>query len=256
MSYEPTRPLPSGWQSQPQPQDYPVAPVARRRRRRRRWPLVSGILLVILAVLLVVADRVACAITENQMASQIQQSGFPVKPHVSIEGFPFLTQLAAKDFNHVVVTASNVPEGPLTISSVSVNLLGMHISSFSSSASATIDTLNGTALITFGELASAGDVPSGITFGPDPGSSNAVNANISILGFSDTVTAQLIRLSTDEFRVQFTNLGGIPASILGNLASFDVTVPKLPAGLTIQSVSVTQQGVQITVSARNTTLSQ
>jgi hypothetical protein len=43
---------------------------------------------------------------------------------------------------------------------------------------------------------------------------------------------------------------------LGSLANFSFSIPKLPAGVSIQSVSVTQQGVLITAIGHNTTLSQ
>ena len=59
-------------------------------------------------VVLVIGDQAAKAYTENQMASQVQSSlGLSGKPHVTIQGFPFLTQLAARDFRTVDVNASN-----------------------------------------------------------------------------------------------------------------------------------------------------
>jgi LmeA-like phospholipid-binding len=244
MSYEPTRPLPNTWQAQN------AAPV---RRRRRRWPIVTLIVVILLVILAVAADRVACAVAENKMASQIENAGFPAKPHVTIDGFPFLTQLAKKDFNDVVISASNVTEGPLQIASVNATLHGMHL--IDGFTGARIDTINGTALITFDALASAGGVPQGITL--TPGSSpDQINANIDILGYNTSVTAQLSRVSADQFNVRITSAGGVPTSLLGNLVNFTTTVPKLPAGMSIQSVSVTQQGVVITITGQNTTLSQ
>ena len=250
MSYEPTRPLPNnGWQS---PATSMQAPL---RRRRRRWPFVTLIVLIVLVIVACVGDRVACAYTENDMATQFQSNGFPVKPHVTIEGIPFLTQLAAKDFNDVVISASNVPAGPLTITSVNATLHGVHL--IDGFKGARIDTINGTALISFGALASAGGIPSGITL--SAGSSpDSINASISVLGFNTSVTAQLKRISEYKFNVSVTSAGGIPTSVLGNLASFDISVPSnvLPVGVSIQSVSVTQQGVVITITGENTTFTQ
>jgi hypothetical protein len=62
----------------------------------------------------------------------------------------------------------------------------------------------------------------------------------------------------NTIHVKVTQFGDVPPSLLGNLANFTVNVPKsaLPAGLTVQSVSVTQQGVLITIVGHNTTLSQ
>ena len=51
------------------------------------------IVLVVLAALLVVADRVGVVVAENRLAGQIQQQlVLDSKPDVSIHGIPFLTQ--------------------------------------------------------------------------------------------------------------------------------------------------------------------
>jgi LmeA-like phospholipid-binding len=254
MSYEPTQPLPGGWQGNQSPAPTQVYPAMGARRRRKRWPLITGIVLVVVLVLLVVADRVANAIAENTMASQVQQQGFPVKPNVTIEGFPFFTQLLAHDFNTVDINASNVPEGPLTISSLKATLHGMHVNG--SFSSATIDTIDGSALITFGELASAGGVGQGITLSPDPGNPNEINANIDLGVVNTTLTAKVTRVNASEFNVSLVSAGDVPASLLGNLVNFNVSVPKLPAGVKIDNVTVTSQGVLVTITGHNTTLSQ
>ena len=50
------------------------------------------IVLVVLAALLVVADRVGVVVAQNRLASQIQQQlDLDRKPDVSIRGIPFLT---------------------------------------------------------------------------------------------------------------------------------------------------------------------
>jgi hypothetical protein len=249
MSYEPTRPLPSGWQSQDNP-----PPAAGVRRRRKRWPIITGVVVIVVLGLLVGADRIANAVAENQMASQIQTSGFPAKPNVTIQGFPFLTQLAARDFNQVDINASNVTEGPLVIASLHATLHGMHING--GFKSATIDTIDGSALIGFSALASAGGIPGGITLGPNGNSPDEVKANIDLAVISDTVVAKLTRVSANKFNVAVVDAGGVPSSVLGNLANFDVTVPQLPAGVAIQNVTVTAQGVVITITGHHTTLSE
>lgn len=254
MSYEPTQPLPGGWRDQQSQAPTQVYPTMSRRRRRKRWPLITGIVVVVVLVLLAVADRVANAIAENTMANQVQQQGFPVKPNVTIEGFPFFTQLLAHDFNTVNISASNVPEGPLTISSLKATLHGMHVSG--SFNSATIDSIDGSALITFGELASAGGVGQGITLSPDPGHPDEINANVDLGIVNTTLTAKVTKVSATKFNVSLVSAGDVPTSLLGNLANFDVSVPKLPAGVTIDSVSVNSQGVLVTISGRNTTLSE
>jgi hypothetical protein len=242
-------------QYQPAYQNDQPAPRTRQpRRKRRRWPVITAIVVVVLLVLAVVADRFACYEAENQMADRIQQQGLPVKPHVTIEGFPFLTQLAAKDFNEVVITASNVTEGSLTIASINATLHGMHlIDGFNG---ARIDTLNGTVLITYQALANAGGFPSGITLGPGANSSE-IKATVSlpILG-NTSATVQISPVGTNKFNVRVVDAAGIESSLLGNLVNYTYSVPDLPAGMSIQSVSATSQGVVITITGHNTTLTQ
>jgi hypothetical protein len=254
MTPDPTRPLPEWWETQGPQQQPPVI-----RRRRRRGPLIALITLVVILVLLLIGDFAAKAYTENQMASQVKSSlGLSGKPNVTIQGFPFLTQLIARDFNTVDITASNetittssVGSGLLEIASLNATLHGMHIHGFKS---ATIDQFNASALITFTALGNVGGIPQGITLTAD--GPNLVKATIDLGPFSDSAVAQVTQSGPNQINVKVIDAGGIPASALGNLANFSFSIPKLPAGVTIQSVSVTQQGVRITAVGHNTTLSQ
>jgi hypothetical protein len=245
-----------GAQRYPANQGFPVAqgyqgPPARMRRRRRRWPLIT---LIVIIVVLVVGDRAANAYTEDQMASQMQKSlALSGKPHVTIQGFPFLTQLASRDFRTVDINASNETAGPggqLEIASLTATLHGMHIHGLKS---ATVDQFNAAALVTFTALAHAGGVPEGITLaaaGPDK-----IKANFDLGPINESATAKITKTGPGRINIQVTDAGGITSDILGNL-NFNVNIPKLPAGVAIQSISVTQQGLRITVTGQNTTLSQ
>ena len=221
---------------------------AARPRRRHRGLTITAIVVVVLLVLLVVADRVAAGLAENEAASQIKSAGFPVKPKVDIEGFPFLTQLAARDFQKVDLSASNVREGPLTIASLDATGQGVHLTS--SFNGATVDQINGTALVTFAGLSSAGGLGDGIKLS-DAGN-NQLKASVD-LGFTTLdATAQVTRANSHQIEVRVTNAGPIPQSALGNLTDFKVSLPSLPAGMSIQSVSVTGQGVLISISGSHT----
>jgi Cu/Zn superoxide dismutase len=205
----------------------------------------------VVIVVLVVGDRAANAYTEDQMASQVQSSlALSGKPHVTIQGFPFLTQLAARDFRTVDINASNETAGPggqLEIASLTATLHGMHIHGLKS---ATIDQFNASALITFTALGSAGGIPDGITLSAD--GPNRVKADVGGL----TAVAQVTRTGPDQVNVKVTDFGEIPPDVLGNLANFNISIPKLPAGVSIQAISITQQGLRITATGHNTTLSQ
>ena len=248
---------PPGAQTYPANQGFPAAqgyqgPPARTRRRRRRWPWIT---LIVVVLVLVGADRAANAYAENQMASQIQSSlALSGKPNVTIQGFPFLTQLASRTFNTVDVNASNETAGPggqLDIASLTATLHGMHIQGTNS---ATVDQFTASALVTFTALANAGGIPQGITLSAD--GPNRIKATIDILGFSSDATAQVTQVGDDKVNIKIIDFGGVPADVLGNLVNFNVSIPKLPAGVTIKNISITQQGLRITAAGTNTTLSQ
>jgi hypothetical protein len=213
----------------------------------------------VIVVILVVGDRAAKAYTENQMASQIQSSlGLSGKPSVTIQGFPFLTQLAARDFRTVdvnasneTITASSAGSGLLEIASLTATLHGMHIHGLNS---ATVDQFNASALVTFTALASAGGIPEGITLSAD--GPNRIKADVSIGPLSATATAQVTQTGPNQINIKVIDFGPIPPDALGNLANFNISIPKLPAGVKIQNISVTQQGLRITAVGHDTTLSQ
>jgi hypothetical protein len=252
-------PAQNGWPEQPPqyttrrdgPWQGPTSrqPAPRRRRRGRGW-IALFVTLIVLAVLFVVADRVARTYAQNMIASKIQSDGFPARPSVTIEGFPFLTQVAARDIRTIDMSASNVTEGKLDISSVNATATGVHINS--SFNGATIDHITGTALITFPSLVNAAGAQ-GITISADPSAGpNAATVSAGPL----SATAQVVRSGADQFSLRMEGLSGIPASVIGSLPNYTFNVPKLPAGLQVQSVSVTQQGVRINIAAQDTTLSQ
>jgi hypothetical protein len=223
----------------------------RRRRRRGRGWIVLLCTLVVLAVLFVIGDQVAKSYAQNMIAQKLQSDdSLPTKPSVTIQGFPFLTQLASHDIRTVDISATNVPAGKLDISSVNATATGVHLNS--SFNGATIDNISGTALISFASLASATGA-NGVTIGPDPsGGPNDANVSVGPL----TATAQITQTGPSTITVKLQSLDGISGSLLGSLPNYTINVPKLPAGLQVQGVSVTSAGVVVKVAAQDTTLSQ
>jgi len=241
---------PSGGQTYPAAQGY-QGPPTRPRRRRRRWPWIT---LIVIVLVLVLGDRAANAYTEDRMASQMQSSlALSGKPDVTIQGFPFLTQLAARNFKTVDVNASNETAGPggqLEIANLTATLHGMHIHGTNS---ATVDQFTASALVTFTALAHAGGIPQGITLGPD--GPNRIKASLDLGPLSESATAQITQTGPGRINIKVVDGSGITSAILGGL-NFNVNIPKLPAGVSIKSISVTQQGLKITAAGTNTTLSQ
>jgi hypothetical protein len=232
-----------------------AGPSAVRRRRRKRWPVVLAVLVVLILAILGIGDQVAKAVAQNAVAQKIQSSGLSAKPSVNIEGWPFLTQLAAKDIKVIDISGNNVTaSGSKVAFSFTAKATGVHLSSLSSSASATVDQINGQATLPFSSVGSLLPV-SGATITADPAAGpNAIKADLGIAG---SVTGTVKQSGTSKIVISLNSASGL-ASILGSAAgqSFTIDVPKLPAGLVVRSVRVNSQGIVATASASNTTLSQ
>lgn len=239
MSGDLTRPLPG-----PRPQP---AYAARRPRKRRRWPVAVLAGLVVL-VLLAVGDRVAAAYAGNRTAQQLQQHGFPGRPSVTFEGFPFLTQYISRDFRDVRITAAGVQAGPVT-ASLSGDATGVRLDP--GYQSGTISKVTGTVLVSFASLAHAvraAGVPAVKVSRAGP---HQVKLKVDLQVFTTTAVASIGQAGTHTFRIHVISAGGLPASLLGSLGDFTFTVPKLPYGLDIQRVHVTGHGVAGRLSGRD-----
>ncbi len=209
-------------------------------------------MVVVLLVLAVIIDRVAVKLAENEVASQIKSQGFPVKPSVTIEGFPFLTQVVGRNFHQIDISASNVREGALEIASVKATMHGVHVNSGFNGA--TVDQTNGTALITFAGLSNATGLGDGIKL--SNAGHNKLKATLSLGPISTDALAQVSRSGPHQIDVRVVSAGDLPVSALGDHQDFKFSMPRLPAGMTIRNVSVTGAGVQISISGTNTTFSQ
>jgi hypothetical protein len=220
----------------------PVPGYRERRRRPGRWLWVLLASLLTLLVLLVVADRVTVAYAENQAAAQMTRQGFPARPAVTIEGFPFLTQLLARRLADVHVTASNVPAGPVTLTSITADATGVRLGP--GFRTGTVTQVTGTGLIDFASLASAAGIP-GLTVS----AAGPHSVKLTVLAVSAVAGIKLTGPQT--LLVHITSAGGLPGSLLGSLQNFRVHIPALPLGLAIQGVSVSSQGVVIAVTGSN-----
>jgi hypothetical protein len=204
-----------------------------------------------LLVVLVIADRASAAIAENDAAGQIQSAGLPARPSVSIKGFPFLTQVAAHDIGRVDISASNVAAGPVEIASLNATATGVHLNSGFNAG--VIDHISGSALVTFQSLAGAG--PGGSGGGAGVSMAEAGPDTVKITAGPVSEDARVM-VTGSTIRVQVINNGDLISGLLSSFGDFSFTVPKLPAGMTITGVSVTQQGLRIAAAARHTQFSQ
>ena len=224
-----------------------MPPVAARRRRGRKM-LILIIALLVIAGVLFGLDRAAAAYTANRIATTLQKDGFPVRPHVSVEGFPFLTQLITKHLQGVEVTAPRFPVGSLT---ASIDVHAMNITLDSGYQSGTIAQVKGTGVIPFANLArlpALAAVPGLQISGAGP---HMVKLSANLQVFAASAIARVKQTARNEISLRLVSSSGVPSSLLAPIRDLILQIPALPLGLTVHSVRVSPRGVVIGVSGTN-----
>jgi hypothetical protein len=225
-----------------------------RRRHRVRRSVMALFAIIVLLILATIADRVANAVAENEIATQFVKNGFPVKPAVTIEGFPFLTQLVAHDIHDIDISASNVPAGPVTITSVKGKMTGVHLNS--SFNGGKVDHITGTVFVSFSSLAAAGGGGTGTGISMSADGSDMVKITADVAGQPIDTEVAKVSLTGSEVSVQVLPSGSPLSGLLTSFGSFTFPIPKLPAGMRVTGVSVTSQGITASAAANNTTLTE
>ncbi len=231
-------------------------------QKKRSGGRKAIIWIVVILVLLVALDFGAKAFAESEAASEIQKQGFPTKPTVSIAGFPFLLQVITRDFHAVTISAKDIPEGPIKITSMSVTAHTIKLNS--SFDGGTTGPLNGTVLISLGEvggfLSAAGPLAGFLGGGSNGGlkivavGSNQLKASFNLLGgtVSGSATWRVVNAGPHEIELQLVNSNGLPGSLLGKANDIKIPLNSLPAGLTLTGkLSSSSGGIVANVSAQS-----
>jgi hypothetical protein len=235
--------------------------------RRSRWPRLV-IALVILAGLLVAADRIALVVAERAAGKTIQiAEHLDGAPSVSVAGFPFLTQLVVGHFDKVTLSASDLTVGQqgrtVRISSVRAVLRGVRVARDLSSVHA--DTATATSAISYSDLSATVGVP--LSYGgPSPDGVGRVTARktVSVAGqqISGSVTAEVkieggaLRFVGPVVSIDGAGSAAVPQSVVdafSGLFGDPVALTQLPFGLTVRSVSADRAGVHITLAGKDVT---
>ena len=244
-----------------------------RPRRRGRKPLISlVVLLLVLAGLLVVADRVAAGVAQRAIAHRVEQqvakqNAQSAKPEVKVGGFPFLTQVLAGNYEHISIVLKDV-HGPVQGDTVSVPQLDVDARNVKASLNTLrsgqgdviAKTVDGKGTITYDSLAKLLDRP-GLTLA-DRNGKLAVTAPADILGVKITVTGTAdVTVAGNKVSLRFNELNaeGLPnlplaKTLLANYAkgiSIDVPLPKLPFQLNVRKVEPRPEGLWVTADAKN-----
>jgi hypothetical protein len=224
------------------------------------------ILVIVLAVLAVVGDRVAEDLAEDRVAGVVQQKeDLSSKPDVEFKGFPFLTQVLANDISQVTMTlpeadaAAGATEG-LRVEDVRATF--SHVRTSDNFHRATARTMTGSAVIPFDSVSAlgpftasyggAGDQGVGvITLRPDPdqGLPSGLSFDVGVAVANGALTF----LGTDGT----TKISPVPRNLRPLISSL-VGAPHrfygLPKTFTIDSLKVTRDGIDVALSGEDVEL--
>ena len=214
------------------------------------------IVLVVLAALLVAADRIGVVVAQNRLASEIQQQlDLDAKPDVSIRGIPFLTQAIRGTYTDIRMQLPDVDAGDVQDLAVNARLQGAHVSLSDALGGNVdripVDQISGTLLIPYDQLARASGI-SGLTITRE-GDALRLTGSVQVLGRS--IKAEAVgRVEVDDGRIAINaeqaEVAGIPVpkAVLdeaARLLSFRVQPQNLPLNLRITAVHLTDTGLLV-----------
>jgi hypothetical protein len=222
------------------------------------------VVLALLAGLAVVADRVGVGIAEDRVAEVIADRGqLAGPPEVRIEGFPFLTQAIAGEYQEVriALTAADLgrPEG----TRADVSLRGVRVAP-SDVLSGTVqevpvDRVDGTATLSYALLAA--ELGPGTTLTRE-GDGLRIERTVEVGGVTLPLTAVgTVGLDGGDLVVDVEQASGVGVDVPGflvdqasDLLDLRYAVPALPFGLQLTGVTPGDDGVDVAVLATDTVL--
>jgi LmeA-like phospholipid-binding len=156
------------------------------------------------------------------------------------------------------VGISNLQEGPVTFTSINANATGIKLNSYAFS-SGTIAHINGTALINFSSLGNTlssefgplGQLLNGAGLHLTAAGPDEVKASLDLIVTTGSATWRITRVSGNQLNVRLVSSSGLDPSLLSGIQDKTITIPALPLGLTLDSLSVTPSGIIGTISGNN-----
>jgi len=223
------------------------------------------VLLLVVAALVVVIDRVALSLTESSLRQALQDSaGLTGTPQVSVLGTPFLTQALQGRYDRVDVRAAGVQAGDLRLSELDVVLSGVQVPLSEVIAGAVtevpVSLVEARALVSYAALSSRPGAPK-LTVSP-AGDRLRVTGSVEVLGRALSVSAtSALTIEGDELVVtaeRFDSGAGLADGLLsrtlGGRFDLRIALTGLPYGLRVQSVQVAPQGVVVQARATGVVL--
>jgi hypothetical protein len=218
----------------------------------KRGGVIALVVLLVLGVLAVVADRVAVGVAERTVSERVQAE-LPGATDVttSIEGFPAITQVVGGSLDHVTVTAREVPTEKGTLDAVVVDLYDV-----STSAPRTAGTVRATADVPLSTL--QGQLGDSWQLSVQEDALKAefagalpISATVTPVVADGAITLDLRTLALAGVEVSGDSVPDFVKEALNRMVG---SVGELPFGLTPSTATVTPGGVTVTATGTNVPL--
>jgi LmeA-like phospholipid-binding len=216
------------------------------------------VVLIVLGLLAVIADRVAAKFATDEAQRRLVNAGL-ASPQVDVHGFPFLTQLLARHFDDVQVSASAAEIGTGRAEHVSGTAQDVTVPS---SGPAMAGQLSAKGTIAYAEVLRQVNQP-GLQLSNAGKGQVELRRDVSVLGRTYSAVARGRvkgdgdRLLITPTSVQLAGGGAIDAQ-LSNLIKDRFTlgyrIRGLPDGLKIERINPTGDGFVVSVAGRNVAL--
>ncbi len=222
------------------------------------------VVLVLLLGLAVLADRVFHGMAEDRVATELAEKGeLQGTPEVEIAGFPFLTQALGGRYDDVRISLTAEELGQPAGTRADVALHGVHVPLSSvlsgSVTEVPVERIDGTATLSYDLLAAqlGGDT----TLRRD-GDGLRITSTVEVAGQTIPLTATgTVTLDGNDLVVDVAEATGAGVEVPGllvdraaDLLDLRYSVPALPFGLELTSVTPADDGVTVTVEAEDTVL--
>ncbi len=222
------------------------------------------VVLLVLAGLVVGADRVGEEIAEDQVARVVaERAGLAGAPDLEFEGFPFLTQAVSGRYEDVRVSLTGADLGQPEGARADVSLRGVQVALSDvlsgSVQEVPVEGVDGTVTLPYGLLADV--LGPGTTVTRD-GEGLRVQRTVEVAGLSLPLTARgTLTLDGDTVVVDVGEVSGagvdVPALLVEQVSdALDVQyrIPPLPLGLQVTGVEPAGDGARVRVEAVDTVL--
>ncbi len=219
---------------------------------------------LLLLGLLVVGDRVAVGFAEDKVATEIAaKGGLQGTPEVDITGFPFLTQAIGGRYDDVRIslTAAELGQPEGTRADIALHGVRVPLSAVLSGSvsEVPVDRIDGTATLSYALLSAQLEGDTTVT---REGSRLRIARTVELLGQTVPLTAAgTVTLDGNDLVVDVQQVAGagveVPDWLLSRatgLLDLRYTVPALPFGLKLTSVTPADDGVELGLEATDTVL--